>query len=378
MIFGAGSGSIVFNHTDENYIFSTGITGTGEVLHLSGTTTLTGENDYTGGTTISGGRLRGNTASLTGDILNNAALAFDQASDGTFSGAVSGTGTLEKTGAGVLTLTGENTYTGTTTVSAGILRAGSAMSLASDAYTLSGGTLDLNDFDLSVSGLSGASGTVDLGSAELEVDQDGNSIFGGIISGAGSVVKLGFGILTLTGENEYTGLTTVDGGTLALAGGSVDTSDEVIVGDLADTVGVMTVTGEGASLESDSNVIVGRLGEGTLNVEDGGVATADVVIAGHLSGADGTIRVTGTDSQISSTSLLRIGDEGVGRLVVSGGGAVTNTSTGYIGAGTNGEGTATVTGTGSKFDNSGLLYVGGEYNGAVGVLTVADEGAVNV
>lgn len=378
VVFGAGDGTLVFNHTDENYIFSTDITGTGEVLHLSGTTTLTGENDYTGGTTISGGTLRGNTASLTGSILNNAALAFDQTSDGTFSGVVSGTGTLEKAGAGILTFTGENTYTGATTVSAGTLRAGNATGLASGAYTLSGGTLDLNDFDLSVSGLSGVSGTVDLGSAELEVDQDGNSIFGGIISGAGSLLKLGSGMLTLTGGNTYTGLTTIRGGTLVLDGGSVDTSDEVIIGDLADTVGVMTVTGEGASLESDSNVIVGRLGEGTLNVEDGGVVTADVVIAGHLLGSDGTIRVTGTDSQVNSTSLLRIGDEGVGRLVVSGGGAVTNTSAGYIGAGTNGEGTATVTGTGSKFDNSGILYVGGEYNGAVGVLTIADEGAVNV
>src|SRR5690606_32698551 len=96
----------------------------------------------------------------------------DQASDGSFSGAISGFGTLEKSGAGIVTLSGTNTYTGATTVSGGTLRAGGADGLASGGYVLDGGTLDLNDFDLSMSSLSGTSGTVDLGSAELEVRQE--------------------------------------------------------------------------------------------------------------------------------------------------------------------------------------------------------------
>ncbi|PKP72192.1 MAG: hypothetical protein CVT83_01215, partial [Alphaproteobacteria bacterium HGW-Alphaproteobacteria-5] len=237
----------------------------------------------------------------------------------------------------------------------------------------------LNDFDLSISELSGTGGTVDLGSAALAVGSGNtDTTFAGVISGTGNLVKLGSGTLTLTGDNDYTGLTVIREGTLALDGGSVDSSGNVVVGDLADAVGEVTVTGAGASLDTDSAVLVGELGEGTLNVENGGVVTADVVIAGHLSGSDGTINVTGTGSQLDSTSLLRIGDEGVGRLIVSGAGTVTNTSAGYIGAGTNGEGTATVTGTGSKFDNSGMLYVGGEYSGASGILTIADEGTVNV
>ncbi|MBC7283895.1 autotransporter domain-containing protein [Hoeflea sp.] len=497
VVFGAGDGTLVFNHTETDYTFAPSISGNGGVHQLAGTTNLSGSNSWSGSTLVEGGILRAGAAgalsanaaytvnggtldlndfdltatelSGTGGTvdLGTAELEVDQDGDSVFDGLIAGAGSLVKlgsgilsltgantysggttlgegtlrledddaigtgaltvtggtldyddgidlsndidlraqatlnvttgsatqsgnigetggsfgivkSGAGILSLTGANTYTGTTTVSGGTLRAGSADALVSGAYILNGGTLDLNDFDLSASGLSGASGTVDLGSAELEVDQDSDGVFGGIISGAGSLLKLGSGMLTLTGGSTYTGLTTIREGTLALDGGSVESSDDVIIGDLAHTVGEVTVTGAGASLDTDSSVLVGELGEGTLNVENGGVVTADVVIAGHLSGSDGTIRVTGTDSQVNSTSLLRIGDEGVGRLVVSGGGAVTNTSAGYIGAGTNGEGTATVTGTGSKFDNSGILYVGGEYNGAVGVLTIADEGAVNV
>ncbi|GMV63753.1 MAG: hypothetical protein AMXMBFR74_29200 [Parvibaculum sp.] len=389
---------------DGDSVFDGLIAGAGSLVKLgSGILSLTGANTYSGGTTLGEGtlRLEDDDAIGTGALtVTGGTLDYDDGIDlsndidlraqatlnvttgsATQSGNIGETGGsfgIVKSGAGILSLTGANTYTGTTTVSGGTLRAGSADALVSGTYILNGGTLDLNDFDLSASGLSGASGTVDLGSAELEVDQDSDGVFGGIISGAGSLLKLGSGMLTLTGGSTYTGLTTIREGTLALDGGSVESSDDVIIGDLAHTVGEVTVTGAGASLDTDSSVLVGELGEGTLNVENGGVVTADVVIAGHLSGSDGAIRVTGTGSQVNSTSLLRIGDEGVGRLIVSEGGAVTNTSTGYIGAGTNGEGAMTVTGTGSKLDNSGILYVGGEYNGAIGVLTVAGEAAVNV
>ncbi|PKQ02676.1 MAG: hypothetical protein CVT73_17630, partial [Alphaproteobacteria bacterium HGW-Alphaproteobacteria-12] len=199
----------------EDSIFGGIISGAGSLVKMgSGILALTGANTYSGGTTVSAGTLKGNTTSLAGDILNNATLAFDQAADGTFSDNVSGTGGLEKTGAGTLTLSGTNTHSGGTTVEAGILRAGGASAFASGAYTVNGGTLDLNDFNLSMSALSGTGGEVDLGSAELEVDQDSDSIFGGIVSGAGSLVKMGSGILALTGANTYSGGTTVSAGTL--------------------------------------------------------------------------------------------------------------------------------------------------------------------
>ena len=68
---------------------------------------------------MSAGTLTGSTTSLQGAILNNSAVVFSQAGDGTYAGVMSGTGTLTKAGAGSLTLADENTFTGDTTVEEG-------------------------------------------------------------------------------------------------------------------------------------------------------------------------------------------------------------------------------------------------------------------
>jgi len=162
------------------------------------------------------------------------------------------------------------------------------------------------------------------------------------------------------------------------AGGHVHSVNNTLIGDQDTSVSTATVTGAGSTLSSDAAVIVGQLGEGTLTVENGGLVTADALIAGHLGGSDGTINVVGPNAQVNSASLLRIGDDGTGALLVSGGGVVTNTSNGFVGAATGGRGTATVTGSGSQFNNSGTLYVGGQYNDTVGVLTLTDDGTVAV
>ena len=106
------------------------VSGTGALTQLGhGTTTLTGANTYTGGTTISAGTLQiGNGAGTgtlgTGARSNNAALIFNRTGTLTVASAISGTGTVTKLGAGTTILTGANTYTGTTTISAGTLQIG--------------------------------------------------------------------------------------------------------------------------------------------------------------------------------------------------------------------------------------------------------------
>jgi autotransporter-associated beta strand protein len=104
---------------------------------------LTGANSYTGNTFVASGTLEGNAASVRGNILigttdtnnlgytNTTALVMNQASDATFGGSIAGRGTLEKNGAGVLTLTGALTYTNTTTVSGGSLVVTNATRVAS-------------------------------------------------------------------------------------------------------------------------------------------------------------------------------------------------------------------------------------------------------
>ncbi|MCB1115694.1 MAG: autotransporter-associated beta strand repeat-containing protein [Chlamydiia bacterium] len=87
-----------------------------------GTVILSGSNSYTGGTTINSGVLQGTTASLQGDIVNSASVVFDQTGNGTYAGILSGTGSLTKSNTGTVILSGANTYTGGTTVSGGTLQ----------------------------------------------------------------------------------------------------------------------------------------------------------------------------------------------------------------------------------------------------------------
>ena len=135
----------------------------------------------------------------------------------TISGTAVGSGGLTKDGAGTLVLSGTNTYTGATRVTAGTLRAGSTQAFGPPAtvglMTVdSGATLDLNSLNNTVGGLSGA-GTVTLGSATLTTRAGGT--FTGTIGGTGGLTHIA-GTQTMTGcNNDYTGITTIGGGTLA-------------------------------------------------------------------------------------------------------------------------------------------------------------------
>jgi len=117
-----GSGGTLTVSSSNSSSYAGAISGAGSLAKSgTGTLTLTGSNTYSGGTTISGGTLVGSVASLPGNISNASALGFDDATGGTFSGVISGNGTFEKAGVGNVILSGANTITGSTTVSAGRL-----------------------------------------------------------------------------------------------------------------------------------------------------------------------------------------------------------------------------------------------------------------
>ena len=166
--------------------------GVGRLTKLGlGTLTLSGANNYSGGTLVSAGTLSGDTTSLQGGITNNAVLEFNQATNGSFASVVSGNGSLVKSGGGILTLTAANTYGGGTLVSSG---------------TLSGDTTSLQ-------------GTI-TNNAALVFDQATNGTYAGVLSGGGTFTKDGAGALTLSGANTVSGATTVNAGTLELNNGT--------------------------------------------------------------------------------------------------------------------------------------------------------------
>jgi fibronectin-binding autotransporter adhesin len=116
------------------------MSGTGSVTFAGGGQyTLTGSNTYTGGTSLLAGALIGNSASLQGNILNNAAVTFNQTGTGTYAGNMSGSGSMTLQGGGTLTMTGASTYTGATTVNASTLVVNG--SLASTVSVTNGGIL---------------------------------------------------------------------------------------------------------------------------------------------------------------------------------------------------------------------------------------------
>ena len=168
----------------------------------TGTLTLTGVNTYTGNTTIaSGSTLQiGGSGSLgggsyAGTISDSGMFEYSSSANQTLSGVISGAGTLVKdtSATSTLTLTGANTYTGLTTISAGTLQISGAGSLGSGNYA---GNISNN-------------GT-------FEYSSSATQRLSGVISGQGGLTKIGTGTLILTGANTYAGGTLLDVGTLGI------------------------------------------------------------------------------------------------------------------------------------------------------------------
>jgi T5SS/PEP-CTERM-associated repeat protein/autotransporter-associated beta strand protein len=289
----------------------------------AGTLTFTGNNTYAGTTSILNGTLkigvRGTSGSLgSGDVIDNATLTFDRMDSYTYGGVISGTGIVNQIGNGTMILTGANTYAGTTSVSNGTLQIGAG----------------------------GASGSLGPGNvsdtANLTFDLANSYTYGGVISGSGTLGQIGNGTTNLTGSNTYSGNTTVSAGTLNLG-----------------------VTG--AALKGNE-VIVGVSGAGNLTVSAGGKVTnnGDSYL-GLNAGSNGTVTVTGTNSKWNNGGTLFIGENGMGNLMVSAGGNVTSVY-GIVGDNTTANGMVTVTGANSKWNlQNTTLYVGEGGNGTVNI-----------
>jgi fibronectin-binding autotransporter adhesin len=223
-----------FDTNGQSVTFATGLASAGGTLTKlgDGTLTLSGSSTYTGATTITAGTLRigdGTTVSLaSSNIVDDSALVFDGA--GSYSGVISGAGTLAKSGNGTMTLTANQTYTGATSVSGGTLVLAGTVSYTG-ATTITAGTLQIGN---GTSASLASSGVTNDGALVFD---GGNSTYAGIISGSGSLTKTGAGTLTLTGENTYIGDTTITSGTLALGGASGTTGS--VGGDIVNNASLL-------------------------------------------------------------------------------------------------------------------------------------------
>ncbi len=256
------------------------VTGEGQIVK-SGSDELivSGDNNYSGGTTISGGTLTADHADSlgSGDIDNSGVL---KVGEGELENILSGSGSLVKTGTGELTLSGDNTYSGGTTITGGTLTADHADSLGTGAVA--------------------NSGVLQVGEGELE----------NTLSGSGSLVKTGTGELTLGGDNSYSGATTITDGTLiaanvnALGSGNIDNSGTLILdaNGAFELANVTTHSGATTALAAGSTLDAGQFTQedgSTLSI-DLGAATDDAVITADSVALGGTLNVTGIGSVTDS------------------------------------------------------------------------------
>jgi autotransporter-associated beta strand protein len=197
----------------------------GLVKSGSGDVTLSGANTYSGGTLVSGGTVTGTTSSLQGSITNNAAVVFNQTAAGTYAGAMSGNGSLTKSGNATLTLSGANSYSGGTLVSAGALAGSSASlqgAITNNATVVLSQTTN-GSYDGAMSG-SGAlakagSGTVTLGGNNSSYNGTIDLQAGGLIAAHNNA--LGTSAVTVTNGSTLaaSGVTLANDFTIGGAGG---------------------------------------------------------------------------------------------------------------------------------------------------------------
>ncbi|MBS0626099.1 MAG: autotransporter-associated beta strand repeat-containing protein [Verrucomicrobia bacterium] len=359
-IFIASGGTIAFNNTSGNITITSaiqgnqaaGVTTGGLVMNGTQAVILQGANTYSGGTTINSGTVTvsndGNLGratdpitiaagtlsaagplnsprpvSLTGSGTVQVVNAGDTV---TLSGVISGSGSLTKSGPGTLLLpaTSTNTFSGGTTISAGILSIGGDSAFGSSTGNVqmtAGTTLITTAATTSARTFTITGATTFNPAAATEYQITGN------IGGAGSITKTGTGTLTLTGNNNYSQGTTVSAGTLKgdsdglqgnIQNNATLTFDQSFAGTYAGTL-----TGNGTLNKTNSGTLTISANSSTFSgpiaLQAGGLS-----VNGNLSGASlltvssgATLSGTGTTGAVTSSGTIQPGNS-IGTLTVQG------------------------------------------------------------
>lgn len=385
-----------------------GIVGSG--LSIANNGTISGGLSGTSGTRanaieFTGGSNRlelGPDSILNGGIAVTGSLEIIQFYDVDIANTISGSGSLEKSGTGALTLSGTNTYTGGTTVNGGRLTVSSDANLgaANGSVTLATGLLQ-------ITGTGFTQLTRDLAvtnNAGLE-NKDADLVVSGALSGTGTLNKFGAGSLIYNGDgSSFSGSLNIAGGTLGgsgTIGGTVriQSGATLSAGNSPGTLNVgelilfsgstsefeLGTAGTVGGITNDLVIVAGNLVlGGTLNATAGSSGYYQLFqYGGTLSGSYGTVNVSGV---ANANGVIQTGISGQVNLVVLADGQVLQF---WDGADTIGNGT--VDGGSGTWSTSGTNWTGqpgeaginGSFVGAVAVFagtagTVTVDGTQSV
>jgi autotransporter-associated beta strand protein len=247
-------------------MFAAGTDGSGTyTVTVSGTQSIGGLNFQTGNVTLTGGAL-----SLASDSYITAASGTQ-----TINTPISGAFAVLLDGNGTVVMGGANTYTGITSIQAGVLQLNNALALEQTNVDVNvNNGLNVNGLNATLGNLSG-SGNINIGSQTLSVGYDNQAAeYAGNLTGAGTVIKVGSGIWTVTGAITGSGGITASGtGTVNLSG--------------ANGYGGTTVVAPGANLVIGS---AGGLPTGSTIVNNGTLTINSSSVAGNISGT-GTLNI---------------------------------------------------------------------------------------
>ncbi|MPW11763.1 autotransporter protein, partial [Paraburkholderia sp. CNPSo 3155] len=260
--------------------------------------------------------------SITGNVTDNATLAFDPASGTTMTepGVISGTGQLQQIGTGTTVLTGTNSYTGGTTITTGTLQLGNGTT---------NGSIIGNITDNATLAFDPASGTTMTES--------------GVISGTGQVQQNGTGTTVLTGTNTYTGGTAISTGTLQLTGANAAGAGPVTIA----TSAADTAQGLNLAFTSAGSFANNLSGAGVTSVAAG---AALATITGSNSGYSGAWQIAGS-AAVAPASATSTASLGTGTVNILPGGSLAATTGGAFSFGNalTGSGTLSASNGGQAF-----------------------------